>query len=813
MSETVLRAPFAGWLDTLGTVGDPVFAGGMMGVGFAIDPIEDVLRAPADAMVASVAATAHAITLRLSDGTEVLLHIGLDTVALDGAGFRAQVREGQAVRAGDALIAFDLDAVARGARDLVTPIVLPGEGVCVRVDRPGRMVAAGEPVARIENGVADREEAAAGPRIERRIAVAAPHGLHARPAARIVALLKPFAAEVELALGGHRADARSPVALLSLGARKDDVLEASASGHEAEAALDALERFAAERFGDDDGAAAAPVRPQPHGGVCASPGLAIGHTLRLRLADIPVAEDGIGVAHEAAALDAALAAVRTALTGAGIAAELAEAHRAMLDDPMLLARAREAIAAGRSAGAAWRGTLSEAARALEHTGDARLAERVADLRDLERQVLAVLTGAAPTLPEIAAGTILLADDLLPSQFLALDHAALAGICTAAGGPTAHVAILAAAAGIPMVVAVGPATINVADGTTAILDADAARLIAAPDIAALSEAGARIEAARSRRSAALREAHAPASTADGVRIEVFANLGSADDAAAAVRAGAEGCGLLRTEFLFLDRDTAPDENEQRTLYRSIAATLGERPIIVRTLDIGGDKPVPYLPFAPEENPALGQRGVRLSLARPDLLDVQLRAIVAGVPGAQCRIMVPMVVDIGELRAVRTRLDAAMAAVGRTDPVELGVMIETPAAALLADRIAAEADFLSVGTNDLTQYTLAADRGNAAVSAMVDALHPAVLRLIRMAGEGAERHGRWLGVCGGLASDPRAAALLIGLGVTELSAVPAAVPAIKAAVRRTRLAEARELAARALDAASPSQVRALLEGAEA
>lgn len=808
----MLVAPFAGWLDTLGAVADPVFAGGMMGEGFSIDPVEGVLRAPADAIVSAVAASAHAITLRLANGSEVLLHIGLETVALGGKGFRVRVGEGDAVRAGDPLIAFDLDAVGRAAKDLVTPVVLPGEGIRVRVDRPGRMVAAGEEVAWAQAPLIADPRGLAGERHHRTIRVASAYGLHARPAARIVALLQPFAADVELARGERRADARSPVALLSLGAAAGDLLDASAGGAEAQAALDALERFAAARFGDPEGKTpgAPPTRQPSRGGVCASPGLAIGRTLQLRFGEIAVAEEGAGIAQESAALDTALQVVRVAQDGSGGgAAGIAEAHRAMLDDPVLLAHSREVIAAGRSAGAAWRSALSTAARALEETGDARLIERVADLRDLERQVLVALTGETPAIPTLPPDTILLADDLLPSQFLALDRGALAGICTAAGGPTAHVAILAAAAGVPMVVAAGDWVRGIADDTTAVLDADAAQLILAPDIATLSDAGARIEAARSRRSEALQAAQAPASTADGTRIEVFANLGSVEDTVAAVTAGAEGCGLLRTEFLFLDRDTAPDEAEQRALYGAIATNLGDRPLIVRTLDIGGDKPVPYLPFPHEENPALGQRGIRLSLARADLLDVQLRAIIAAVPGAQCRIMLPMVVDAAELHVVRTRLDAAMAAVGRADPVALGVMIETPAAALLADQLAAAADFLSIGTNDLTQYALAADRGNAAVSSMVDALHPAVLRLIRMAAEGARRHARPIGMCGSLASNPRATALLVGLGLTELSVVPAAVPAVKAAVRGTALPAAQALAARALEAQSASEVRALID----
>ena len=804
----MLHAPFAGWLSGLDEVADPVFAGRMMGDGLAIDPTEGVLRAPADGIVVSVPDSAHAVTLRLANGAEVLLHIGLDTVALGGRGFAARVRAGDSVARGDPLIAFDLDAVSRAARDLVTPLVLPGDGVAVSVIAPGRLVAAGEPIARI-GAATTATLVAAGETVERGIPVTAPHGLHARPAARIVALLKPYVAAIEVSLGERRANARSTTALLALGARAGDELTVRAQGEDAAAALDALTAFAVERFGDPADEAPAPPAPPATGAIGAAPGLAIGRIAQFRPAPVAMVEAGAGVAQETRALGDALAAVGAAPGGRGVAAELQEAYRAILADPDLLADAHAAIAGGKSAGWAWHAAIARAAMALDATGDARLAERIADLRDLDQQVLLALGGGEAAPPALAPDTILVAEDLLPSQFLALDRARLAGICTASGGPTAHVVLLAAAAGVPMVVNAGAAVLGLADGTDAILDADAATLTPAPDAAQLADAGARLAALRERRAAQARAAQAPAATADGARIEVFANLGSVEDAVAAVRAGAEGCGLLRTEFLFLDRAAAPDEAEQRALYARIAATLGDRPLIVRTLDIGGDKPVPYLPFPPEENPALGNRGLRLSLARPDLFATQLRAILAGVPGAQCRVLLPMVTAPDELRQARAALDAAMAAVGRTDPVQLGVMIETPAAALLADQLAAEADFLSVGTNDLTQYALAADRGNAAVAGLVDAFHPAVLRLIARAGEGAAAHGRPLGVCGGLASEPRAAALLVGLGVDELSATPAAVPAVKAAVRATTLPAARALAERALAATSAGAVRALLE----
>jgi phosphocarrier protein FPr/phosphocarrier protein len=311
-----------------------------------------------------------------------------------------------------------------------------------------------------------------------------------------------------------------------------------------------------------------------------------------------------------------------------------------------------------------------------------------------------------------------------------------------------------------------------------------------------------------RALARANARHDARTADGIRIEVFANLGSVDDAARAVAEGAEGCGLLRTEFLFLERTEAPTEDEQVDIYGRIAASLGDRPLIVRTFDIGGDKPVPYLPLPAEDNPALGCRGVRLNLARPDLLETQLRAILRGVPATQRRIMVPMVIERAELRQVRDLLRNLESLLEISEPTPLGVMVETPAAALLSASIAEEADFLSVGSNDLTQYALACDRGNPAMAARVDALHPAVLKLIDAASKGACAKARWLGVCGGLASDPAATPILVGLGVTELSVAASQIAIIKASVATLKMDRCRALAERALDCASAAEVRALV-----
>jgi phosphocarrier protein FPr len=341
----------------------------------------------------------------------------------------------------------------------------------------------------------------------------------------------------------------------------------------------------------------------------------------------------------------------------------------------------------------------------------------------------------------------------------------------------------------------------------IVDGDRGRVCVFPTAATRDAAARAIAGRTTRRRAALAAAHQPAVTADGAEIAVHANLGAPGDAAAALDAGADGCGLLRTEFLFLGRTDAPGEDEQAACYQAIADRLQRRPLVIRTLDAGGDKPLGYLPQPREDNPALGVRGVRLALRHPEILRTQLRAVLRVRPAGVCRIMVPMIARLAELRAVRAMLDTERAALG-APPVALGAMIEVPAAALAAGALARDAEFFSIGTNDLTQYALAIDRGNPGVAAGLDPLHPGVLRLIASTASAARPHRRPVAVCGGAAADPCAVPILLGLGVRALSVAPAAVPEIKALVRRLALARCAEIAAAALELDDGDGVRALV-----
>ncbi|HEY7853331.1 MAG TPA: phosphoenolpyruvate--protein phosphotransferase [Caulobacteraceae bacterium] len=818
----ILAAPMRGWALPLDEVDDPVFAGRMLGDGLAIDPTGSELRAPCDAKVVSIHAAGHAVTLRAGCGAELLIHVGLETVGLGGEGFKRHVEDGQAVRSGDLLISVDLDLVAARAKSLVTPLVIiNGEDFAIVHRELGRRVEIGDVVMELRGGEGPPSaQAGVATTVSRRVIIPLAHGLHARPSALVAAEAKRHDADIRLSADGRDANAKSPVAIMALGLTSGAAAVISASGPDAPAAVEALTALIERGLPSEPAPVAPPaLAPPPQAasstllqGTPAAPGLAIGSAVRLIARQPTVIEQSRGAGVETAALASAMGALRERLghqaaSGPREQREIVAAHLAFLDDEDLAAAARAAINAGASAGVAWRGAIEVQVQLLHGVSDVHIAQRADDLIDLERQVLIELSGESDTPQVLPDHAILLADDLGPAQLIGLPKT-LAGICTVRGGPTSHVAILATAMNIPAVVAVGPALLGVPDGATLILDGAAGRLHVGPDAGEIEAAQTRLADRQARRLESQALAAEPCWMADGTRIEVFANLGAQADADVALAHGAEGCGLLRTEFLFLGRDTAPDEDEQARCYQAIASALGGAPLVVRTLDVGGDKRAPFLDLPAQANPAMGLRGVRVSLWRPEYLRAQLRAILRVQPRGQCRILIPMVASIGELLAVRAMIDAARAELGHDDAIAVGVMIETPAAAITADLLAVHADFLSIGTNDLTQYALAMDRENPQLAGDIDALHPAVLRLIAATAKGARRHGRQVAVCGGLAADASAAAVLIGLGVTELSAPPVAIPDLKAAVRALSLGPCEALATRALECVDAAEVRALV-----
>ena len=666
-----------------------------------------------------------------------------------------------------------------------------------------------------------------------RIALANAHGLHARPAKILAQLAKSFAGEIRLRIvdGQDSAvSAKSLSKLLSLGARRGQVLELIAEPSIASDALPALLAAIEEGLGEEIEPLPAFNEPRevladiaevliaPASGsqipaIAAAPGIAIGpaHIQVQQAIDYPLR--GESTPHERERLHGALAEVRSDIEGliqrskAKAIREIFITHQEMLDDPELTDEVDTRLKQGESAEAAWMAVIDAAARQQESLQDALLAERAADLRDIGRRVLAQLCGIqTPSEPD--QPYILVMDEVGPSDVARLDPTRVAGILTARGGATAHSAIVARALGIPALVGAGAAVLLLAPGTPLLLDAQRGRLHVDADAATLQRASEERDTREQRLKAAAEQRHQPAVTRDGHAVEVFANIGESAGVTGAVEQGAEGIGLLRTELIFMAHPQLPDEATQEAEYRRVLDGLAGRPLVVRTLDVGGDKPLPYWPIAKEENPFLGVRGIRLTLQRPQVMEAQLRALLRAADNRPLRIMFPMVGSVEEWRQARDMTKRLRQEIPVTD-LQLGIMIEVPSAALLAPVLAKEVDFFSVGTNDLTQYTLAIDRGHPTLSAQADGLHPAVLQLIDITVRAAHAHGKWVGVCGELAADPLAVPVLVGLGVDELSVGARSIAEVKARVRELSLVQVQQMAQQALAVGSAQDVRELVE----
>ena len=488
-------------------------------------------------------------------------------------------------------------------------------------------------------------------------------------------------------------------------------------------------------------------------------------------------------------------------------AAIFDAHQQFLDDPQLVGDIEDAIAAGTPAPHAVVEGFDEAIATVEGM-DGPMADRADDLRDVRdrllRELLDVESVDLSTLP---TGTVLLAERMTPSDTAGLDPGAVAGIATARGGRTSHAAIIARSLAIPAVVGAGEALLGIPEGSEVLVDGEAGEVVVDPGERRRCEAGGADAPVRAER----------VTTADGRGIEVAANVGSIAELDPAAARGADGVGLFRTEFLFLDRGDPPTEDEQYEAVTEALASFPDGRVVVRTLDIGGDKAVPYLDLPAESNPFLGRRGVRLSLdEHADLFGVQLRALLraaASEEGADLAVMFPMVTRIEEVEAALDRVESVADALEDEDieyaVPDLGAMVETPAAVSLAGELAARLDFLSIGTNDLTQYVMAADRENDAVADLHDPLHPAVLRAIDRTVRAADDGDAPVGMCGEMAGDPALTELLVGLGLDELSMSAVTVPAVKQRVADTDTETAGKLAAEALDCSTRGTVRGVLD----
>lgn len=815
-------SPANGQLVSLEQVPDPVFSEKMLGDGIAVSPKEGFVVAPFDGKVVSIHQSLHAVAIE-REGLQVLVHIGVESVNLQGKGFKALVEVGQEVKKGQKLIEFDLDFITQNCpSNLIIMIVTIPDGSAVVPAALGPAIA-GQSVAFSVPGV-EAEATDATPQAtqewlySRSVTIENPNGLHARPAGKLASLAKEYSFPIEILKNDTQADAKSLVAVMGLSIERGAQirLRAPQSAPQAQEVLEkliqAIESGLGENISAEEATAEISATDTTHA-LTACEGLAAAPAFLFADDCFDFAETAENPAQENALIQSAFSAVQSQIQAEISQAptqatrEILQAHEQLLQDPFLLEQTAQQIQSGKSAPAAFNEAVRSSIDVLKKTKNRFLMERIADFKDLRKRVLQYLCGQKQQ-TAFPNPCILVAQDLLPSDVSSFT-AAVKGVILAEGSPTAHVSILLRNMGLPSVVCAGEKALQITDGTEILLNATQADFVLNPSAQEKENFARMLAQAEQIILQNKEQAHLAAHTTDGVQIAVEGNVGHEHEAAAAQANGADGLGLVRTEFLFLHTKTPPSQEQQQAVYQNIANALPGKPITLRTLDIGGDKPVEYMPLPPEENPIVGLRGVRNYKNFRDLFISQIRAMLSVKPAEQVRIMLPMIAFVEEFSEYKQLIEQEKQALGITAPVQIGAMIEVPSAALLAESLAKYADFFSIGTNDLTQYTLAIDRGHKTLCAQADPLHPAVLHLIAQTCRGAAAYHRPVSVCGAVAADPQAVPLLIGLGVTKLAVGSASVAPIKALVRRLDQKQCAQAAQQALQCATAAQVRQLVK----
>ncbi len=649
-------------------------------------------------------------------------------------------------------------------------------------------------------------------------------GFHARPASLFVEEANKYNCEVQIEFNKKVANGKSVASILKLGITGKSTFAIATKGDDENDALEALVNLVNGGMGEETKEeikteiAKREYQGEKIEGIPAAPGIAIGPVVVLNEDIIDIKKEGKSSHEERKKLRNALDKAAYDLnqwlhkkheTVDKKRMDIFIAHLSLIKDPELQNKALSSIVDGVSAEYSWWEIINAEMKALSSLNDLRLSQRANDIKDIGKRVLRYLDENAvkSTKVDIKEPSILISLDMTPSETSKLDKQKVLAIVTAKGGSTSHTAILARSMGIPSIAGAGEGVLNI-NSKNAIADGDSGILVTNPTTNDLDLAKKIREQEDIKKEKEFSKRFAPAVTTDKHRMEVVANIANADGALEAVNNGAEGVGLLRTEFLFLERDSAPNETEQFQAYKKMVQHLNGLPLIIRTLDIGGDKEVSYLNMPKEDNPFLGIRGIRLCLEYKDLFKEQLRAIYQASKYGPIKIMFPMVGLLEEFREASKIAEEVRVEVGASK-IDIGMMIEVPSAVLMAEHFIKEADFFSIGTNDLTQYVLSMDRGHQGLAKKADALHPAVLKMIKTTCDAAKKENKWVGVCGNLAANPLAAKILTGLGVKELSVTASSIANIKSEIRKTSLKECKELALKALSLQTSDEVRSLEE----
>lgn len=842
-----IYSPLSGIVVPLELVPDEAFSQKLVGDGLSIDPTDNILKSPIDGLIQFIHPAQHALTIQAANGAEVLIHIGIDTVQLRGEGFSSLVKVGERVNVGQPLIEFDLDFVSTQAKSLMTQVLVsnPENFKINFVKKNNNQVTSNDVLFEVEAIATSNVQAklTTGVELKRAFMCSLPTGLHARPAAVLAQVAKKYQADIIIIKNNNKANLKSLVSILSAEIGAKDLFEISALGPDAREALDELTllidsgKIEETRMEPASTQEKTEIKPtltknitkhlHHYTGVNAAGGLVLGEVYQVKRELVAVNHNrlNINIDLEIQNLKANLSMVQNELQqlvkdllikNKKEQAEIFLAHLEVLQDPEITHTCIGKIKNKICAELAWQETINQFIKTLSSLQNEVMATRAHDLQDVGQRVLRKLLKLEqplnPFQPKGDGPFVLIAQNLTPSDMVLIDHHLVKGIATVEGGASSHVAIMARSMGLAYLAALPTEVLEIRNSTEVILDTNSGVLktqfSSTEKVNTLNE----IEKLKQELSQNVRAALAPAITQDGHQIKVFANVGKKEDAEAALKNGAEGVGLLRSEFLFLHRSSAPTETEQWQQYQEIVSAMQQqgdfKPVIIRTLDVGGDKPLAYLPIPSEENPFLGVRGLRVSLRHPEIFKTQLRALLKVKPSEALQIMFPMVTTLSELLEAKQILFDECKKLNITK-ISVGIMVEVPSVALMAEVLAPHVDFFSIGSNDLTQYTLAIDRGHRDLAAMADGLHPSVLKLIQITCEAANKHKKMVGVCGGIAGDALAIPLLIGLGVHELSVSVPVIPNVKAQIRNLNYRACKELVNEALKLAEASQVRELVK----
>ncbi len=833
----ILCAPVSGKLIPITEVPDPVFAEKMLGDGFAIESREekkDIVVSPVNGTIKNVNENNHALIIETEDGVEVLIHVGVDTVAMKGKGFKPLVKAGKKVRVGEKLLKIDLQLIRSQAPSSMVIVVLANQpNVVIKLPQVNEVMAE-DVVFSLTNDKQETSSSSAGADsvLEGEwIEITNPHGLHARPSATLAKKVLSYGVSVWVEKqGGKKVDAKSSTAIMSMGIAKGDKVRFVCVD---EKIIKELNQAVLSGLGEDVDAAPQATAPSsaatPSAQMAndifpldfnsesrlklpiASPGVTWGKLFVVKEVKRDIPEKGKAAAEEKKTLSKAVEKAISDLDNEmksvdAESVEILEAHKAFLMDPELLDLSTQVIEQGKSAAFAWNQVTNEQAEVFAQSGNAYMAERAADMRDINNRILDILLGKQPA-PQYPENCIVLVHELTPSDVTNFDPR-IKGVVSVIGSPTSHASIMLRNRGIPSFYQAPEEIMHAPEGIEAVLDTQQGFFLVNPNAQEKATYKTKIEQMERRKAEALAVADKRGETKDGVRIEITGNVSSVKEAKEATARGGEGFGLARSEFLFYGRHNAPSEDEQRDLYQGLLDATTHM-VTVRLLDAGGDKPLAYVKIAKEANPQLGVRGMRIIEDNEDVYRTQIRALLRCKDLDRLRIMTPMISLVNEVARIAKIVEEEKNRLGIMQMPQLGIMAETPAVCIMSEQFAPHVDFFSVGTNDLTQYTMAMDRENSRLAPLASAANPAVLGMIYHLCQGAEKFSKPVAVCGAAASDPLTACLFVGLGVTELASAGETLPEVKAAVRSYTMKQLKDVALRALRASSEEEVRKIVK----